>query len=68
MSDPLHQCINCNHLGSCPETDVDKVMEGYSCQRWEEVRPEVYAARIQVVNLFGKPGLKAVVQKDLKED
>jgi len=69
MSSPSpYQCINCGHLGHCSETDADKVMTGYSCTRWKEVRPEVYAARLNIVNLFGKQGINAIVQKDLKEE
>lgn len=43
-------------------------MTGYYCSRWQEVQPEVYAARYQIVQLFGKSGLKAVISKDLKEE
>lgn len=63
-----YQCINCNHLGHCPETSDEKVMAGYYCSRWQETSPEVYSARYQIVQLFGKSGLKAVISKDLKED
>lgn len=62
------QCINCGHLGSCSETSADKVMTGYYCSRWQETAPEVYAARYQIVQLFGRSGLQAVISKDLKEE
>ncbi len=63
-----YQCINCSNLGHCSETSPDRVMEGYVCSRWQEVSQEVYAARYQIVQLFGKSGLKAVISKDLKEE
>ena len=66
MSGP--QCINCVHLGHCADTSAEKVVQGYVCSRWQEASQEVYAARYQIVQLFGKSGLKAVISKDLKEE
>lgn len=63
-----HQCINCDYLGHCSETDADKIIAGYSCDRWKEGKPEICAARIHIITLFGKQGAKAVLQKDLKEE
>lgn len=63
-----YQCINCSRLGYCSETSAEKVTAGYYCSRWQEAQPEVYAARYQIVQLFGISGLKAVIAKDLKED
>lgn len=62
------QCINCNNLGHCAETSVDKVIAGYLCAEWAEVSPEIYAARYRIVTMFGRQGVQAVVQKELKEE
>ncbi len=69
MSEPRpYQCINCERLGQCTETDADKVLASYVCDRWKECSPEVYAARCQAVQLFGRSGILAAIAKDLKED
>lgn len=68
MTPPPYQCINCENLGGCRETDVDKVLAMYCCERWKEVEPAVYAARLDVFRLFGRAGLKAIVSKELEED
>ncbi len=67
MNGPF-QCINCKRLGHCAETNEDKVLSGYYCDRWEEVRPEILAARQQIIQLFGKQGVKAVVSSDQDEE
>lgn len=67
-SPPFNQCLNCGHLGHCAETDVDKVIEGYSCVNWKEVSREVFNARLRIINLAGKQGVKAIIQKDFKDE
>lgn len=62
------ECINCLQLGQCTETDVDKVMAHYYCVNWREAPAEVSAARIQAVNMFGRAGVLAVINKDLKDE
>lgn len=62
------QCINCKHLGHCTETSEEKVLSGYHCDRWTEVNPDVYAARQNIIKLFGKQGVKAVISSDQDEE
>jgi hypothetical protein len=68
MSAPHIQCLTCKHLGHCRETSADKVMASYKCERWEETRPEIYAARYNIVTKFGRKGVEAVVTQDLQQE
>lgn len=63
-----YQCINCGHLGRCKETSIEKILASYCCERWKEVEPAVYAARLEVFKLFGREGLKAIISKEMEED
>ncbi len=62
-----YQCINCSLAGCCKETSVDKILAMYCCERWKEVEPAVYAARLDILKLFGREGLKAIISKEMEE-
>lgn len=55
------ECINCSHLGDCTETDVQKLLSHYRCDRWEEVPQEKLKARIDSVNRYGVAAAQALI-------
>jgi hypothetical protein len=58
------ECVTCNKLGRCTETDAHKILSHYVCHRFEEVGPEVVHARCDTINKFGKAGLTALLEPD----
>jgi hypothetical protein len=63
-----YQCLNCFHLGKCKETDEDKVLRGYHCDRWEEVEKEIVIARNNIISLFGIQGVKSILSTDVSTE
>ena len=47
-------CLACRRLGVCPETDLKKVWESYTCALFEGAPEPVYQARIDMMAQFGE--------------
>lgn len=46
-------CLSCIRLGNCSETSLQKVLEDYTCLRYEAVEEAIYKARTDSINTFG---------------
>jgi hypothetical protein len=47
------ECLACSMLGECNETNVDKVLVGYTCQLFREAPEPVYTARVETMQEYG---------------
>ena len=46
-------CLSCSRLSNCSETDVRKVIEAYTCLRYDAVEEPVFKAREDSIERFG---------------
>lgn len=57
-------CLSCNRLGKCNETDLKKVLNDYSCVLYQPVEAPVYWARAQMMEDFGDSlAVKAMLER-----
>ncbi len=47
-------CLSCSRLQSCAETDVEKVLNDYTCVLYDPVEEPVYWARAHMIEKFGE--------------
>ena len=64
------QCLNCRHLGQCPDTDEEKLRTQYHCVLWEGAPSEIVHARNDFITNFGDAALTTLLTTDTtpKED
>lgn len=56
------ECVTCKYLPVCPKTSATKLLSHFVCDSFEEVESEieVVKARCDIINTFGKAGIKAL--------
>lgn len=62
------ECINCSRLGQCKETDAQKLLGHYRCDRWEATSQEETQARIDAITRFGIGAAQALVTMNEEEE
>ena len=61
MNGTGYECLNCELMGDCAETDAQKTRENYYCERWKAAPNAVVAARGQILQDFGDQGLQSIL-------
>jgi hypothetical protein len=63
----MNECLNCLQLGHCSLVDATKLLDHFKCLSWEEVEPEIAAARATAIRQFGNAGVRTLIHPP-KED
>lgn len=48
------ECLACAKLGSCRETNVERILRSYTCVMFEAVAEPVYQARWTAMKQYGE--------------
>lgn len=62
-------CLSCQRVPSCTETDAVKLSTSYRCPSFLPVEKEVYEARLDALNLYGpRVALQALSTREPEEE
>lgn len=58
------ECLACTKLSSCNETNLQRVLTGYTCPLFEPVQEGVFVARIDMITRYGETvAVEVMLQK-----
>lgn len=60
-----HECLSCEHIEHCSETNVRRLLDGYLCGLYKEVADPVVVARYEMIFRYGpKPAAFALLKRE----
>ena len=62
-----YECLNCELVGDCSETNAERAKQKYCCERWTAAPNAVVQARNQILLEFGDQGLQSILTTKPKE-
>jgi hypothetical protein len=67
----IGDCLTCTKLGTCTETNLQRVLDSYTCPLFEPVVEPIYLARISMMQKYGDiEAVSSMIRPDmnLEED
>jgi hypothetical protein len=63
------ECLACTKLNQCRDTDIEKVLESYTCGMFEEAVEPVYQARWDAMQQYGeRQAVKAMLPLHINDE